>query len=92
MEMKVLEEQVGPLLPSDLTKVAENRDSKRAGSAAEMVLPAGEEGVKENRMGYSTVFRMLRRFHRLYRRTISVETLQVFGQDRPEGSVFSNFN
>ena len=42
-----MEEQVGPLLPSDLAKVAEERESKKVDSAAEVVLPAGGKGVKE---------------------------------------------
>jgi hypothetical protein len=46
-KMEVLEEQVGPLLPSDLVKVAEERESKKIDSAPEVVLPAGGEDVKE---------------------------------------------
>lgn len=46
-KLEVLEDQVGPLLPSDLAKVAEERESKKIDSAAEVVLPAGGEDVKE---------------------------------------------
>jgi hypothetical protein len=42
-KMAVLEEQVGPLLPSDLAKVAEERESKKVVASADTtdVVPAG---------------------------------------------------
>jgi hypothetical protein len=43
--MDVLE--VDPLLPSELAKAAEERESQKVGSAAEVALPAGGEGVTE---------------------------------------------
>jgi hypothetical protein len=38
---------VGPRLPSDLAKVAEERESKKVDSTLEVVIPAGGHGIKE---------------------------------------------
>jgi len=43
---EVLENTVGPLLPSDLAKVAEEREAKKADSSSSSSLAAGE-GVQE---------------------------------------------